>query len=69
MTNLPTALREWRGAYTAKQAAAALGVSVRTYEGWEQGRSSGAVEALLRLIMARATIDDLDGQKTRSKAG
>ena len=68
MTDLPTALREWRGAYPARVAAEALGVSARTYEGWEQGRASSAVEALLRIIM-RHPVETYDQQKTRSKAG
>lgn len=48
MTDLPTALREWRGDYTAERAAEILGVSRRTYEGWEQGRCAGNSAALLR---------------------
>lgn len=48
MVDLPTALREWRGNYTAEQAAEILGVSRRTYEGWEQGRCAGNSAALLK---------------------
>lgn len=51
MTDLPATLRNWQGKATAQQAADALGVSRRTYEGWLAGRASGAVSSLLvRLI-------------------
>jgi transcriptional regulator with XRE-family HTH domain len=41
-------LRTWRGDCPARKAAEALGVSVRTYEGWEQGRGpTGSTLALL----------------------
>lgn len=49
MTDLPTALREWRGPHPARVAADALGVNRRTYEGWEGGKLTDEVKiALLR---------------------
>ena len=51
------ALRAWRGNHSAKEAAKALGVSVRTYQGWEQGRGpSGSTLALLLKIIAAVEI-------------
>lgn len=49
---MQSALRKWRKALglTQKQAADRLGVSVRTYEGWEQGKgpsNPGPVKKLM----------------------
>lgn len=52
MTDLPTTLRNWRGAASQAVAAAALGVRLKTYQGWEQGRKPDAstLALILRLI-------------------
>ena len=52
MTDLRTTLRTWRGNATQREAAEALGVSLRTYEKWEQGRmpDPSTLALLLRLI-------------------
>ena len=52
MTDLATTLREWRGAVSQARAASALGVSLKTYQGWEQGRipDASTLGLLLRLI-------------------
>ena len=52
MNTLPDTLRAWRGNATQREAAEALGVSLRTYEKWEQGRmpDPSTLALLLRLI-------------------
>lgn len=52
MNILPDTLRTWRGAATQREAAEALGVSLRTYQKWEQGRlpDPSTLALLLRLI-------------------
>lgn len=46
-------LRAWRGDATQAQAAEALGVSLRTYQGWEAGRHvSKSTKALLSIAIA-----------------
>ena len=52
MNTLPTTLRTWRGNATQREAAEALGVSLRTYEKWEIGRmpDPSTLALLLRLI-------------------
>lgn len=41
-------LKSWRGKSTAREAAEVLGVSLRTYQEWEQGKGpSGSTLALL----------------------
>lgn len=52
MTDLRTTLRAWRGGATQREAAEALGVSLRTYQKWEQGRlpDPSTLALLLRLI-------------------
>ena len=56
MTTTQT-LRAWRGSHSAKEAAKALGVSIRTYQGWEQGRGpSGSTLALLLKMIAAVEI-------------
>lgn len=49
---LPDTLRTWRGAASQAVAAAVLGVSLRTYQHWEQGRmpDPSTLALLLRLI-------------------
>lgn len=39
---LPDELRKWRGHRRQKEAASALGVSVRTYQNWENGVNAPA---------------------------
>ena len=52
MTDLRTTLRTWRGNATQREAAEALGVSLRTYQKWEIGRipDPSTLALLLRLI-------------------
>ncbi len=56
------ALKEWRarrtGGLTQEKLAAIMGVSVRTLQGWEQGRRkpSGAARALLAIARARPEV-------------
>ena len=52
MNTLPDTLRTWRGNATQREAAEALGVSLRTYQKWEQGRmpDPSTLALLLRLI-------------------
>ena len=52
MNTLPDTLRAWRGNATQREAAEALGVSLRTYIHWEGGRSPdpSTLALLLRLI-------------------
>ena len=52
MNTLPDTLRTWRGNATQREAAEALGVSLRTYIHWEGGRSPdpSTLALLLRLI-------------------
>jgi transcriptional regulator with XRE-family HTH domain len=52
MNTLPTTLRAWRGNATQREAAEALGVSLRTYQKWEIGRmpDPSTLALLLRLI-------------------
>ncbi len=58
-TDLPTALRQWRAGYTAREAAQALSVPLSTYNGWEQGK--GAAQATLGplMIAIRTPLKDL----------
>ena len=58
MTPTSKALRAWRGAIPAPIAAKTLGISKRTYEGWEQGRAvAPTTAALLAKIMALINAD------------
>ena len=52
MNTLPDTLRAWRGGATQREAAEALGVSLRTYQKWEIGRipDPSTLALLLRLI-------------------
>lgn len=52
MNTLPDTLRAWRGNATQREAAEALGVSLRTYQKWEIGRipDPSTLALLLRLI-------------------
>lgn len=53
MTDLPAILREWRGNMTQAAAASHLGVSLRTYQGWEVARrmpSDTTISLLIRAI-------------------
>ena len=56
------ALKEWRarrtGGLTQEKLAAIMGVSVRTLQGWEQGRRkpSGAARALLAIARAHPEV-------------
>ena len=52
MTDLRTTLRAWRRNATQREAAEALGVSLRTYQKWEQVRmpDPSTLALLLRLI-------------------
>ena len=52
MNTLPDTLRAWRRNATQREAAEALGVSLRTYQKWEQGRmpDPSTLALLLRLI-------------------
>ncbi len=52
------ALHDWRGAIPATIAAKTLGISKRTYEGWEQGRAvAPTTVALLAKVMALINAD------------
>lgn len=50
----PDELQKWRRrmGFTQKQAATALGMSVRTYQGWELGRRRTHVD-VIRLLMRK----------------
>lgn len=52
-TPFADALRAWRDGHkwTRQQAADYLGVSERTLEGWERGRSAGPAEGPVRRMM------------------
>lgn len=51
-TNLSAALKAWRGSASQAVAASLLGVSLRTYQHWEQSRTPGpsTLALLLKLI-------------------
>lgn len=49
-------LRAWRGSATVVQAAAHMGVSARTWNGWEQGRRFPH-ERILRLALQATSIN------------
>lgn len=54
MTSISVLLRAWRAehGWTQGQAAAALGVSLDTYQNWEQGRTKPAPEGPVRKLVA-----------------
>lgn len=69
MTNFSTRLRDIRAAsgYKQREAAAAAGVVLRTYQGYEEGKSEPSIAKLIALadffdvsldyLMGRADID------------
>ena len=68
-SSFPQALREWRGAFSARQAARALEVPRRTYEGWEYGRLTSARLIAYVLIKIETPIAALLGDEAPRQRG